>query len=113
MRIRTSGLSEKAREHARDLAEKRIRRVLGRSTRHVARLSIRLGDLNGPRGGVDKFCVIDLQLHKGPRVRVRARHERLAAAVQEAASRARRAVYRELGRNRRIDRRRVAEVREG
>ena len=105
MRIHTHGLKDDTRVFARHLARKRIERVLGRTVRHLERITVRLGDLNGPRGGVDKFCAIDLTTRNGLNVRVRARHDDLQAAVQDAAGRARRSLYKALDRQRCVFRR--------
>lgn len=44
----------------RDLAERRVRFVLRRLSRLVPRAEVQLSDLNGPRGGVDKRCQVEL-----------------------------------------------------
>lgn len=45
----------------RELAERRVRFVLRRLTWLVPRAEVQLSDLNGPRGGVDKRCRIELR----------------------------------------------------
>lgn len=45
----------------RDLAERRVRFVLRRLGRLVPRAEVQLSDLNGPRGGVDKRCQVELR----------------------------------------------------
>jgi hypothetical protein len=45
----------------RDLAERRVRFVLRRLRRLVPRAEVQLSDLNGPRGGVDKRCQVELR----------------------------------------------------
>ena len=44
----------------RDLAVHRVRFVMRRLTRLVPRATVQLTDVNGPRGGVDKRCQVEL-----------------------------------------------------
>ena len=45
----------------RDLAERRVRFVLRRLSWRVPRAEVHLSDTNGPRGGVDKRCQVELK----------------------------------------------------
>lgn len=45
----------------RDVAERRVRFVLRRMTWLVPRADVQMSDLNGPRGGVDKRCRVELR----------------------------------------------------
>ena len=79
-----------------------IRRVLyarlGRLSREVAFAAVHLEDVNGPRGGVDKRCLVELS---GPRVGTivaRGRASSPLAAVSLALHRARHAVVQALAR---------------
>lgn len=45
----------------RELAERRVRFVLRRLGRFVPRAEVQLSDVNGPRGGVDKRCQVELR----------------------------------------------------
>ena len=45
----------------RDLAERRLRFVMRRLTWLVPRARLHLSDVNGPRGGVDKRCQVELR----------------------------------------------------
>jgi ribosome-associated translation inhibitor RaiA len=45
----------------RDLAERRVRFVLRRMNWLVPRAEVQLSDVNGPRGGVDKRCQVELR----------------------------------------------------
>jgi putative sigma-54 modulation protein len=80
-----------------DLARKRLEFALGRFAGRVRSLSVRLTDLNGPRGGHDKKCLIAVRLHRPRRLivveDVDASH---AAAIGRAADRTRRAVARAI-----------------
>ena len=44
----------------RDLTERRVRFVLRRLGWLVPRAEVRMSDVNGPRGGIDKHCQVDL-----------------------------------------------------
>ena len=43
----------------RTYIDRRVRMVMGRFGRKIARVSVRISDVNGPRGGVDKLCRIE------------------------------------------------------
>ena len=45
----------------RDLTERRVRFVLRRLSWLVPRAKVHLSDMNGPRGGVDKRCQVELK----------------------------------------------------
>lgn len=45
----------------RDLAEQRVRFVLRRLGWLVPRAEVQMSDLNGPRGGIDKRCQVELR----------------------------------------------------
>ena len=45
----------------RDLTERRVRFVLRRLSWLVPRAEVHLSDMNGPRGGVDKRCQVELK----------------------------------------------------
>ncbi len=45
------------------LARHRLEFALGRFGTHVRSVTVRLADLNGPRGGVDKHCLVEIRLN--------------------------------------------------
>lgn len=45
----------------RDLTERRVRFVLRRLAWLVPRAEVQMSDVNGPRGGVDKRCQVELK----------------------------------------------------
>lgn len=72
-------------------------------TRHadrIARVVVRLGDENGPRGGPDKFCRLQVRLVDAPQVVIRDVGPDLYAVIDRASDRAARAVAKQLERNR-------------
>lgn len=79
------------------LARKRLEFALGRFAGRVRSLTVRLTDVNGPRGGLDKKCLIAVRLtrlrHEVVIEDVGANHD---VVVSRAAERASRAVSRAL-----------------
>ena len=51
-----------------ELARTRLEFALGRFAGRVRSVSVSLTDLNGPRGGIDKKCLIAVRLERPPRV---------------------------------------------
>ena len=80
--------------------ERRLRLFAGKAVKAFHEVEVRLGDVNGPRGGVDKECKIRVVLHKAGVVFVRATGDDAYATVDKAASRLKLAVARRIGRNR-------------
>lgn len=100
--IRCNGLktSEAIREHT----ERRLHFALGRFP-FVSRATVRLGDVNGPRGGIDKCCRITLSLAGGNRVTIEDVDRDLYVAVDRATERAGRVAGRRRARTRTSTRR--------
>ena len=65
---------------------------------HVNRVVIRLSDINGPRGGADKRCHIQVALVGIPDVVVEDTEVDMYAAIDRAIDRARRTVVRKVDR---------------
>ncbi len=77
------------------LARKRLEFGLARFAGRVASLTVRLGDVNGPRGGVDKKCLLAIRLVAPKRVIVIEDTDADAeVAIGRAVERAGRAVAR-------------------
>lgn len=78
-----------------DLARRRFAFALGRFGTRVESLSVRLRDLNGPRGGEDQLCLVAVRLQGTRReVVVRETDADPATAISRAAERTGRAVAR-------------------
>lgn len=90
--IRTSGGWPPA---AIELVRKRLEFALGRFTGRVRSLHVTLGDLNGPRGGLDKHCRLAIRLDRpGRLILIEDLDAEPEAAISRAAERAARAVTR-------------------
>ncbi len=81
-----------------------VRRKLGmkfgKFATSIERISVRLTDTNGPRGGVDKLCNVKVVLSGLPSVVIQRRHVALRAAIDDALRATERAVRRSVGRRR-------------
>jgi ribosome-associated translation inhibitor RaiA len=57
---------------------------LAKFARSIQRVSVRVTDLNGPRGGIDQVCSIKVVLNGLPSVVVTRRHASVQAAIDAA-----------------------------
>jgi ribosome-associated translation inhibitor RaiA len=73
---------------------------LGKFATSIERISVRVTDVNGPRGGVDQMCSIRVVLSGLPSVVIERRHLALHAAVDIALRATERAVRRSVDRRR-------------
>ncbi|WP_242343010.1 HPF/RaiA family ribosome-associated protein [Anaeromyxobacter terrae] len=80
--------------------ERRLAFALDRYAQRIARVRVVVGDLNGPKGGEDKFCRVEVRLRGARTVRATAVDGDAYAAIGAAAHRAGRAVARALARER-------------
>jgi ribosomal subunit interface protein len=88
----------------RNHVERRLGFALSSRDDHILRITVLLSDINGPRGGSDKCCHIQVVLPYLPDVVIEDTEVDLYAAIDRAADRAGRTVGRRLARHR--DRRR-------
>ncbi len=83
-----------------DAIENHVHRRLGfnfsYASNRVRRVHVRLSDLNGPRGGVDKRCLVEVRLEGLPVVVVEDIQSDMYTAIDRAVGRAARTVSRRL-----------------
>lgn len=82
----------------RDYAQRRLKTALGRYQSVLASVQVRLADVNGPRGGVDKHCVVEVVGPTMAPIIVRERDADLYVAIDRAADRIDRATGRRIAR---------------
>ena len=87
-------LTEGLREHT----QRRLQFALGWANHDVRAVSVRLSDINGPRGGRDKRCRIRVPFPGTRNVVIEDTEADLYVAIDRAAERAERAVVRRLER---------------
>ena len=81
-----------------DYAQQRVKLSMAYCCSHVSRIVIRLSDINGPRGGPDKRCNIQVVLEGMPDVVVHNTEINLYDAIDRAVDRTRRAVVKKVDR---------------
>lgn len=103
MKIEVRGPTFSGSDALRAHAQRRLGVALGRFGAHVVRATVRLTDLNGPRGGVDKRCHVSLRVRRGGRTHAIELDERshdAYAALDSAADRVGEALSRAMDRAR-------------
>jgi len=96
IQVRQFSLTDALRSHA----ERRLRFALTCCDDHIQRVVMRLSDINGPRGGLDKRCQLRVVLAGLPDVVVEDTEDDLYFAIDRATDRAGRTVVRRLARQR-------------
>jgi ribosomal subunit interface protein len=84
----------------RAYAQRRLKTALGRYESVLASVQVRLADVNGPRGGIDKHCVVEVGGPAMAPIIVRERDADLYVAIDRAADRVDRATGRRIARMR-------------
>ena len=80
--------------------ERRLGFALSAHDDHIQRVNVRISDINGPRGGEDKCCQIQVVLPHLADVVIEDIEAELGTAIDRAADRAGRTVARRLARHR-------------
>ena len=88
IRVHAVAMDDEDREYIRG----RVRTLFRRHARVAERVTVRVRDVNGPRGGVDKVCRVKVVLKRLPSVVVERRTPHLKSAVSSALMAAAQAV---------------------
>lgn len=96
IQTRNFGMTDAIRSHS----IRRLRFALSSYDDRIQRVVMRLSDINGPRGGADKCCHLQLVLPGLPDVVVEDIEADLYLAIDRAADRAGRSLRRRLARQR-------------
>src|SRR5262245_8432007 len=96
LRLMTGGvpLDPKLRERIPSV----LTRMLERYARNVTRVAVRFEDINGPRGGIDTVCRIDMSVKGTDAIVAEARGLDATRAFRSASGRARTALRRAMER---------------
>jgi ribosomal subunit interface protein len=100
MDLRITGNNVSISEALKSYTERSLRTCLANTDRRVQEVEVRVADVNGPKGGVDKLCGIRVVLRRAGIVFVEARGADAYGTVDKAAARLRAAVARRVGRHR-------------
>lgn len=95
IRIQSTDLAEALRSYI----ERRLHFSLGRFAGRLGRVKVRITDINGPRGGVDKWCRITAELRPSGKLIVNETVDtNLFAAIDHATEQIGRSFAREIER---------------
>lgn len=94
----------------RDLSVERVRFALRRLTTWVPRAKVLFSDVNGPRGGVDKRCQVELSTEAAGTVVIASLARDWRTALDRSLSRATRVLKRSLQRSQKPARGRTAKL---
>lgn len=87
-------------EDQRSYIGRKLGMKLGKFAASIERVSVRVADVNGPRGGVDQRCRVKVVLSGLPSVVVERRHSNVDAAIDAALRATGESVRRTVGRRR-------------
>ncbi len=100
IQARDFSLTEALREHA----ERRLRFALTCCDDHIHKIVMRLSDINGPRGGKDKHCHLQVVLAGLPDVVIEDIETDMYVAIDRATDRAGRTLVRKIDRQKSLQR---------
>ncbi len=100
MQISITGRQVEFSQDTATAMERRLHYALSRFDHAIGGVTVRITDINGPRGGHDKECLIVVRLRQGGEVMVQGNGSDSMSVLNQCADRVSRAVARELDRRR-------------
>lgn len=100
MRIDIQARGFKLTDGLRQYTERRLKFALSWAAFEVRKVVVRFSDINGPRGGEDKRCYIQIPITGRPDIVIEDTESNLYTAIDHAVSRIERSVARRLERKR-------------
>lgn len=100
--IETQGIE--SRHFLAEHTKKRLAYALGHAHDHIERVKVRLADINGPRGGIDKSCLLTIDIRGIEPVVVEDIQADIISAIDRAADRAGRSIIRKIEKHRHLAR---------
>ena len=80
----------------RTFLNEQVRKSMSVCARNIELITIRLKDINGPKGGVDKECIVEIQIANQSPVVVKKRNSDAYRGIRQAVTRAARVALRRL-----------------
>ena len=96
MKIQTRVKGYRESKEINEYAERRLLFSLSRFSNRIESVTIRLEDINGPRGGVDQQCTLSIRFKQGGQLRVESMETDWRNAIDLAADRIGRSVARHI-----------------
>jgi ribosome-associated translation inhibitor RaiA len=100
LNMRLSGLALD--EDGRDYITQRLQKRLSKFARSIERVTVRLRDVNGPRGGIDHACNIKVVLRRQSSVIVEHQADSAREAFNSAIAATEQAIRQSIGRTRTV-----------
>ena len=104
MKIDITGRNVEMDDAVRAFAERKIRFSMGRLSNRIAGVRVLVSDVNGPKGGRDTECLVEVRFRSAGRLTAKVTADDVYAAVGRAAERAGYAVSEWAKRSRAFDR---------
>ncbi len=104
MKIEITGRKIEVDEKVRAFAERKIQFGIGRLSQRIAGVRVLISDVNGPKGGRDTECVVEVRFRSAGRLTAKVTAVDVYAAVGQAVERAGYAVSERVKRTRSFER---------
>ena len=82
----------------REHVARRLNSALSRCSNRIRRVSVRLRDINGPRGGIDKRCSIKVEMENAGAITIEENGSELRSLINRAMERTASNVFKRLDR---------------